>query len=142
MPETTPPIGPELRALLRLVLDRLIPADERGPGALAVIGDEGISRALATARYATLAEPLGAWLVALREIVGDRTLTAAETDDLLRQIEAGQLPTVPGTTFSALVTLTAELYYGSPAEPDADGLSPAWRMLGYSPRPLTPPPRA
>ncbi len=123
------------RDLLRLVLDRLVPADDDAPGAEEAIGVDGLLNALASSRYAADRADVMAWIDALDEVINDRTLTADETDDLLRLIDAGHIPRVSAATFGRLVTITAELFYSSPEDQSAERSTPAWSMLGYSPRP-------
>lgn len=131
--------SPAQRRTLGLVLDRLIPADDGTPGAVIVPGVAGLIAALGTPRYQAHAPAVGAWLDALAPHLGPVPPTPPEIDALLQRIEAGELPGLAPAPFAALVTLTAELFYGSPASPAPERRTPAWDLLGYQPRPQSPP---
>jgi hypothetical protein len=125
--------------LLATVLDRLIPADDGAPGAMEVIGANGFMVALNSPRYAADREAILAWLEQLHQSVGDAPRSPTAWDDLLSRIDAGQEPQVATAPFRRLVTITAELFYGSPAaDSSPDRRTPAWDLLGYSPRPQPP----
>ncbi len=120
-------------ATWRAVLARLIPAED-APGAL----EAGIDQRLHQQGHALT---FAAWLDALDVVAGGQfpSLEFAAQDALLHQVEAGDYPTVSAAHFAELVSLTAEAFYTNPDDLAPNRTSPAWQMLGYTPRPSPPP---
>jgi hypothetical protein len=125
-------------AMLRAVVARLIPSDERGPGALEAGAATYIDRALA-GPLAGSREAYRDGLAALdryaRSAKGERfaALGAADQDVLLRNVEADAAPGFgPGAAgfFSLLLTHTIQGTFSDPAHGgNVDFIG--WRMLGY-----------
>ena len=125
-------------ATLEAVVARLIPADERGPGALEAGAATYIDRALA-GPLAGSREAYRAGLAALDRYAqaarGARfaALAAAEQDALLAAVEANAAPEFgPGAAgfFNLVLTHTIQGAFSDPAHGgNADFIG--WRMLGY-----------
>lgn len=123
---------------LRAVVARLIPSDERGPGALEAGAATYIDRALA-GPLAGSREAYRDGLAALdryaRSAKGERfaTLAAADQDALLRNVEANAAPEFgPGAAgfFNLLLTHTIQGTFSDPAHGgNVDFIG--WRMIGY-----------
>ena len=123
---------------LQAVVARLIPADERGPGALEAGAATYIDRALA-GPLAASREAYRAGLAALdraaRSARGARfaALDPADQDALLRNVEAGAAPGFgPGAAgfFNLVLTHTVEGVFSDPAHGgNVDFIG--WRMIGY-----------
>jgi hypothetical protein len=114
--------SPEDAALLRAVIDRILPRD-RDPGALEMGTDGFVMRMLATAR-ADMSAPVAAGLAALRTAEPRFAyLPPARQDAALRTHEQD-------AWFGLLCELVAEGAYADPAQGgNAGGAS--WRMIGY-----------
>ena len=125
-------------ATLQAVVARLIPSDERGPGALEAGAATYIDRALA-GPLAGSREAYRAGLAALdryaRSAKGERfaALEAADQEVLLRNVEANAAPEFgPGAAgfFNLLLTHTIQGTFSDPAHGgNVDFIG--WRMLGY-----------
>lgn len=125
-------------ATLQAVVARLIPADERGPGALEAGAATYIDRALA-GPLAGSRDAYGAGLAALDRYAqaarGARfaALDAAEQDALLAAVEANAAPEFgPGAAgfFNLVLTHTIQGTFSDPAHGgNVDFIG--WRMLGY-----------
>ena len=141
--EQTPPAAFETLAAaegetLRAVVARLIPADERGPGALEAGAATYIDRALA-GPLAAFREAYRGGLAALdrasRSARGARfaALDPADQDALLRDVEADAAPGFgPGAAgfFNLVLTHTLEGVFSDPAHGgNVDFIG--WRMIGY-----------
>ena len=123
---------------LRAVVARLIPADERGPGALEAGAATYIDRALA-GPLAASREAYRAGLAALdrhaRSARGARfaALGPADQDALLRDVEADAAPGFgPGAAgfFNLVLAHTLEGVFSDPAHGgNVDFIG--WRMIGY-----------
>lgn len=125
-------------ATLRAVVARLIPSDERGPGALEAGAATYIDRALAGPLAGSL-EAYRGGLSALDRYarsakgMGFAALDAADQDALLRNVEANAAPEFgPGAAgfFNLLLTHTIQGTFSDPAHGgNVDFIG--WRMLGY-----------
>ncbi len=125
-------------ATLQAVVARLIPSDERGPGALEAGAATYIDRALG-GPLAGSREAYRAGLAALdryaRSAKGQRfaALDAADQDLLLRNVEAAAAPEFgPGAPgfFNLLLTHTIQGTFSDPAHGgNVDFIG--WRMIGY-----------
>jgi hypothetical protein len=117
----------------RAVLARLIPTDE-APGAL----EAGVDHRLEAQGHAP---NFHEWLLSLDQAAGGNFagLDDDAQDHLLQQVERGNEPAVSGALFTDLVSLTAEAFYSNPDDLTPDRTTPAWQMLGYTPRPLAQP---
>ena len=123
---------------LRAVVARLIPADERGPGALEAGAATYIDRALA-GPLAASREAYRGGLAALdrfaRSARGARfaALDPADQDALLRDVEADAAPAFgPGAAgfFNLVLAHTLEGVFSDPAHGgNVDFIG--WRMIGY-----------
>lgn len=120
-------------ATLRAAVDRLIPADDEGPGAVDVGAHVFIDRALAGPNAATL-PVYQAGLAALDQAAGAggfAALAAAEQDDLLTQAEANDLGDVPDGFFALLLEHTRQGMFSDPiygGNLDYVG----WDLVGYA----------
>lgn len=114
----------------RAVLARLIPPDD-APGAL----EAGVDQRLEAQGHAAHFQ---AWLHRLDQAAGGHftELDDGAQDLLLQKIERGDEPAVSATLFAELVSLSAEAFYSNPDDLAPNRTTPAWQMLGYSPRPL------
>jgi hypothetical protein len=125
---------------LHSLMDRIIPPDQDVGAWQAGVGDY-ISRQL----QGDLRDALPAYqagLDALNAEAQARTgrafadLPASEQDDLLRQVEAGQVstawPTDPARFFQMVVEHVAEGFYSDPGNGGNRG-GVAWRMIGFVP---------
>lgn len=114
-------------ALLRSVLDRIIPADQY-PGAVALGGDSYVVKQLSVESIA-LAEPIRLGLAKLDSFAAQKhgaafhLLSALRQDELLSNAQ-------DAAWFYALAELTAEGYYADPGNGGNDGAR-SWRMIGY-----------
>ena len=125
-------------ATLRAVVARLIPSDERGPGALEAGAATYIDRALAGPLAGSLDAYRGG-LAALdryaRSARGERfaALDAADQDVLLRNLEANTAPEFGSGAagfFNLLLTHTIQGTFSDPAHGgNVDFIG--WRMIGY-----------
>lgn len=125
-------------ATLRAVVARLIPSDERGPGALEAGAATYIDRALAGPLAGSL-EAYRGGLAALDRYARSSqgmhfaALDAADQDALLRNVEANAAPEFgPGAVgfFNLLLTHTIQGTFSDPAHGgNVDFIG--WRMLGY-----------
>ena len=126
------------RATLRALVDRLIPADEFPGGWDAGVGDY-LDRQFA----GDLSESVDLYRSGLDALevearatagVGFVALAPAAQDDLLRQVEAGDVatdwPVDPADFFRAAAEHAAEGFYGDPGNGgNRDAVS--WRMIGF-----------
>ena len=125
-------------AALRAVVARLIPADERGPGALeagaATYIDRALAGPLAASREAYRAG-LAALDAAARSAQGTRfaALAAADQDALLRDVEAGAAPAFGSGAAGFFNLVLAHTRQGTFSDPAHGGNVDfiGWRMLGY-----------
>ena len=125
-------------AALRAVVARLIPADERGPGALeagaATYIDRGLAGPLAGSRdaYRTGLAALDRYAQAAQG-VRFAALDAAEQDALLAAVEANAAPEFGSGAagfFNLMLTHTIQGTFSDPAHGgNVDFIG--WRMLGY-----------
>ena len=125
-------------ATLQAVVARLIPADERGPGALEAGAATYIDRALA-GPLAASREAYRGGLAALdryAQSTGGRAFAAldpGDQDGLLRDVEANAAPGFgPGAAgfFNLVLTHTVQGTFSDPAHGgNVDFIG--WRMLGY-----------
>src|SRR6185503_566697 len=131
---STMPLSMELsateRAVLRAVVERILPRDE-DPGALDAGAEPYLDRQL-EGDLRSSGEMIRAGLAALdatargRSGAGFATLPAADQDALLREIETADF-------FLLLVRTTAEGFYSDPAQGgNRDAVS--WRMTGFARR--------
>jgi gluconate 2-dehydrogenase gamma chain len=115
---------------LDAVADRIFPADEHGPGAVAVGATEAAMRALDGGP-----SPQKERVVAVLESLGDRfpERPATEQDAAL-----ASLAETDPQGFEMIRTLVLEGLFGDPSHGgNIDGAG--WRMLGYpGPRPVVP----
>ena len=125
-------------ATLQAVVARLIPADERGPGALEAGAATYIDRALAGplgASHRAYRDGLEALDRHARSARGARfaTLDPADQDALLRDVEANAAPGFGSGAagfFNLVLTHTIQGTFSDPAHGgNVDFLG--WRMLGY-----------
>ena len=138
-PASPPPtvLAAELNAVLDAVADRIIPADEHGPGASASGVGRYINRSLAEWNQADV-PLLSGGLQALdaaartRHMLGFTALSAQQQDELLLAMEAGQLEgfTNAQAVFNRLHRLVLEgmfsdPYYGGNAN------YAGWDLIGY-----------
>lgn len=126
-------------AALRAAVARLIPADERGPGALEAGAAVYIDRALAGPLAGSLAAYRGGLAALDRYAVSSRgarfaALDRAAQDALLRDMEAGVptgfTPSGAAAFFNLLLAHTIEGTFSDPAHGgNVDFIG--WRMIGY-----------
>jgi hypothetical protein len=127
-------------ALLRAVLERIIPADDFA-GACAAGVDEYVIRLLRTDGESEL-PAIRDGLDGLEAEAQARTgkgfceLAEREQDDLLKLIEAGDVKAAwgppPGTWFMRVVAMAMEGYYSDPGNGGNRG-EVSWKMIGYDP---------
>jgi hypothetical protein len=127
-------------AVLRAVLDRIIPADEFA-GATAAGVDEFVLRLLKTDAQGDVAamrdglDGVEAEAKA-RKGKGFCDLAAAEQDELLKLIEAGDVQAAwgppPAMWFTRVIALAMEGYYSDPGNGGNKG-EVSWKMIGYDP---------
>ncbi|QTI87269.1 gluconate 2-dehydrogenase subunit 3 family protein [Streptomyces sp. AgN23] len=123
----------EVRTLLALV-DRLIPADGLGPGAIGARVDRYILRALAGPLTA-LAPVYETGLRAVAAHARDRfgagpdTLPPADRDRLVADLESGSVPGADDF-FDVLLGHTLEGFLGDPAHGGNHDFA-GWRAVGY-----------
>ena len=131
-------LTPTEGATLRAVAARLIPADERGPGALEAGAATYIDRALAgplAASRATYRDGLAALDRYAQSAQGAlfAALDAVDQDALLRDVEANAAPGFgpgAGAFFNLVLTHTIQGTFSDPAHGgNVDFIG--WRMLGY-----------
>lgn len=120
------------RAVLRAVVERILPADE-DPGAWDAGAEDYLQRQLGGA-LAAMSEPVKAGLAALdaeaqrRSAMPFAALPTEAQDVVLRAIETSDF-------FLLLVRTTAEGFYSDPAQGgNRDAVS--WRMTGFERDPL------
>jgi len=126
------PLSAAERAVLEAVLERLIPADEHGPGALEAGVAGHVERALADEHRRhrdAYAHGLAALAAAARAAHGEpfERLSAERRDALLAAAERD----AAGDGFFELVRAHAiEGFFGDPSAGGAAG-GAGWRLLGY-----------
>lgn len=117
---------------LRAAIDRIIPADDLGPGAVESGVDTYIERALGSFAANTL--PLyQSGLAALDSTAGSggfAALDATAQDDLLTQIAAGSVEGIPDGFFTQLITHTRQGMFGDPIYGGNKNFA-GWDLLGY-----------
>ncbi len=130
----TSPLGRGAEAVLAAALDRLIPGDEHGPGALEAGVRIYVEGALARAGDAAVAR-WEAGLAALdalaleREGAGFAVLAPARQSGLLERISDGREP-AQAPFFEELRQRALEGMFGDPAWGGNAGAA-GWRLLGY-----------
>ena len=119
-------------AILQAVVDRIIPADDLGPGAVDAGVQVYIDRALKTTKTGSLAA-YQAGLKALDVAAGTGGFVALSPDkqDALLQIaEAGKLPGDPGSFFAMVVQDTREGMFSDPVHGGNANFA-GWDLMGY-----------
>ena len=126
------------RATLRALIDRLIPADAFPGG-----WDAGVGDSLARQFAGDLSDVVDLYRSGLDALdvearttagVSFATLAPAAQDELLRNVEVGEMatdwPIEPVAFFRAAAEHAAEGFYGDPGNGgNRDGVS--WRMIGF-----------
>jgi gluconate 2-dehydrogenase gamma chain len=117
---------------LRASIDRIIPTDDLGPGAVDSGVDVFIERALGSFAANTL--PLyQSGLAALDTAAGSGGFAAlddAAKDDLLTQIAAGSVEGIPDGFFTQLITHTRQGMFGDPIYGGNKDFA-GWDLMGY-----------
>lgn len=119
-------------ATLKAAIDRLLPADDLGPGAVEAGVFVYIDQTLAASDAAVLAlyqQGLAA-LDAATGSGGFATLAAADQDALLTKVEAGSVPDVPEGFFITLLTHTRQGMFGDPVHGGNRDFV-GWDLIGY-----------
>lgn len=135
-------LTPQQDAVLRAVMNRIVPADEF-PSAWEAGAGGYVLRVLA----GDLNDKLDAVVTGLDSLeaeslsthtVGFAALDAAQQDALLSRLERRQLDTVwpvdPASFLDLLVTVTIEGYYADPGN-GGNREAVAWRMIGFTGQP-------
>lgn len=139
----TSPASPFPRAVLRALIDRIIPEDDF-PGALDTGVEDYVMRQLAH-DCAAEAPLIALGLTQLDAEALARSggnsfafLDAERQDELLRDLEAGRVVTrwpdglAPAGFFLRMIELAQEGYYADPGNGGNRGAA-SWRMIGYDP---------
>jgi gluconate 2-dehydrogenase gamma chain len=117
---------------LKAAIDRIIPSDELGPGAVEAGVFVAIDRNLSGAGAATLPLYQGglAALDAAAGTGGFAALDAAKQDDLLTQAEAGTLADLPEGFFPLLLANTKQGMFGDPIHGGNKDFA-GWDLIGF-----------
>lgn len=120
-------------ATLRAVVGRLIPTDALGPGADEAGVHVFIDRGLESANSAVLPayQALLAALDAEAGEVGFVAITPDQQDQILTNLEAGNLPGAPENAFAILLEQTREGMFGDPVYGGNQDFA-GWDLLGYA----------
>jgi len=130
-------LGADNDRTLTAIADRILPADELGPGAGAAGAVHYINRSLVEWNQAEL-NTLSQGIAAINEVAFSRhlqefsTLTAAEQDLILTELEAGQLTKVANgeQLFNRLLRLILEGMFSDPYYGGNAGFA-GWDLIGY-----------
>lgn len=118
---------------LKAVLDRVIPADDLGPGANEMGVFVYIDRAL-SGRYAGQLSLYQDGLAALDAAAGSGGFSGLSTDqqdEMLANAESGDLANAPAGFFAALIQHTREGMFSDPMYGGNVGFA-GWDLIGYS----------
>lgn len=135
--DTAGRLPPELLGVLAVLLDRLIPADDLGPGAL----EAGVLAYVEAALAGHSSAELPVYATGLRAVAAHATrvfgaeleaLDAADQDAVVADLAAGRVNGVDRGSFFELVRRhAAEGMFGDPRWGGNRGEA-GWRLLGYA----------
>lgn len=128
-----PALSAEEMTTLKAVVGRLIPTDELGPGADEAGVHIFINRGLASANAAAL-PAYKAMLAALEAVAGSggfAALAPDRQDQILTELEAGNLTGAPQGAFAILLEHTREGMFGDPVYGGNQNFA-GWDLLGYA----------
>ncbi len=119
-------------ATLKAAIERIIPSDDLGPGAVEAGVFVSIDRSLGGQSAAAL-PVYQAGLAALDKAAGNggfAALTAAKQDDLLKQAESKSLTGAPEVFFPTLLANTRQGMFGDPIHGGNKDFA-GWDLIGY-----------